>query len=461
MKWYEKIPHPVAMLFGIIILATLMSYLLPAGLYERELVNGRQRVVPNSYQLIEATPIGIMGMFNALSKGFKLASDIIFVVFAGGIMFGMLEKSKMIENTVGSIIKNMGLERKFLIVVVMTFVFGALGVFVGYENNIALVPIAAVLAIALGGDLILAAGISVGGITVGFGLSPFNPYTVGIGHQIAEMPIFSGAELRSVLCILGLSVLAFYNVRYFKKILKNEGSSLGDDLDTSGLGLTKSIQSYSMTANNWLVLCIFLTGLGIMLFGIFNYHWYLVEISSIFIMIAIVVGIASRMSSRAISETTLKSIGIVAPGAFMVGYATSIRVILESGNISDTIAFELSNILIELPIYASAFLMTIAQSIMNLFIPSGSGQALATLPIMIPVGDLVGLTRQTTILAFQIGDGVTNIVNPTLGGLIAMLSMCRVPFDRWLRFIFPLCGWLLILSWAFLMLAVAISWGPA
>ena len=159
MRWYEKIPHPVAMLFGIIILATLMSYLLPAGLYERELIDGRQRVIPNSYSLIDATPIGIMGMLNALSKGFKISSDIIFVVFAGGIMFGMLEKSKMIENTVGSIIKNMGLERKYLIVVVMTFVFGALGVFVGYENNIALVPIAAVLSLALGGDLILEAGI--------------------------------------------------------------------------------------------------------------------------------------------------------------------------------------------------------------------------------------------------------------------------------------------------------------
>ena len=109
----------------------------------------------------------------------------------------------------------------------------------------------------------------------------------------------------------------------------------------------------------------------------------------------------------------------------------------------------------------SAFLMSIAQCIMNLFIPSGSGQALATLPIMIPVGDVVGLTRQTTILAFQIGDGVTNIVNPTLGGLIAMLSMCRVPFDRWLRFIFPLALTILLVAWAFLIFSVAIGWGPA
>lgn len=461
MKWYEKIPHPVAMLFGIIIFATLLSYLLPAGEYQRELIDGRQRVIPGSYKVIDQTPIGIMGMFNALSGGFKAASHIIFVVFAGGIMFGILEKSKMIENTIGTFIKQLGLERRFMIVVVMTYVFGLLGIFVGYENNIAMVPIAAVLAVALGGDLILAAGIAVGGITVGFGLSPVNPYTVGIGHQIAEMPLFSGALLRSVLCFLGLSVLAYYNVRYFKKILSNQDSSLGDGLDTSGLALSKDISEYKMSSNNWLVLAIFIGGLGLMLFGIFQYHWYLTEISSIFIMIGIVAGIASRMNSREMSETTLKSIAVVAPGAFMVGYATTIRVLLESGNVSDTIAYELSNILTTVPLYASAFLMSIAQCVMNLFIPSGSGQALATLPIMIPVGDLVGLTRQCTILAFQIGDGVTNIINPTLGGLIAMLSMCRVPFDRWLRYIFPLAMLILIVAWGFLIFSVAINWGPA
>ena len=103
--------------------------------------------------------------------------------------------------------------------------------------------------------------------------------------------------------------------------------------------------------------------------------------------------------------------------------------------------------------------MSVAQCVMNLFIPSGSGQALATLPIMIPVGDLVGLTRQTTILAFQIGDGVTNIINPTLGGLIAMLSMCRVPFDRWLRYIVPLAFIILVIAWGFLIFSVAIGWG--
>ncbi len=366
----------------------------------------------------------------------------------------------MIENTVGTVVKSLGLKRKYFIVVVMTFVYGFLGVAIGYENNIAMVPIAAVMSLALGGDLILAAGISVGAITVGFGLSPINPYTVGTGHKIAEMPLFSGAELRSVLCFIALSLLAYYNVRYFKRISQDKEKGLGQDLDTAGFALSKPIENYRMTRNNWLLLGIFAAGIIVMLYGIFNFGWYINEISAIFLTIAVVSGIAAGMSGKTLSETALKSIAVVAPGAFMVGYATTIKVVMEMGNIGDTIAYNLTEMLTVLPTYASAVAMSVAQSAINLMIPSGSGQALATLPIMIPVGELLGLTRQTTILAFQIGDGVTNLFNPALGGLIAMLSMCRVPFDRWLRFIIPLVGLILLIAWVFLLFSVYIEWGP-
>lgn len=460
-KWYERIPHPVVMLFVIIVLMALLSYVLPAGSYERELVDGRQRVIPGSYNVIPSTPVGFLDLFRSIPLGFKTAAEIIFVVLASGIMFGILEKSRMIENTIGTLIQKLGLEHKFFIVVMMTFIYGMLGVVVGYESNIAMVPIAAVLTLALGGDLVLAAGISVGAITVGFGLSPINAYTVGTGHKIAELPLFSGALLRSTLCFAGLALLAFYNVRYFKKILADGERSLGKGLDTAGLRLSKPLEDYRITPNNWLVLSIFLGGLVVMLIGVFKYKWYINEISAIFLVITVLSGLAARLSGKTLSETALKSIGLVAPGAFMVGYATSIKVVMEMGNIGDTIAFELSNMLTIFPTYASAVFMSMVQSLINLLIPSGSGQALATLPIMIPLGELLGLTRQTTILAFQIGDGVTNLFNPVLGGLIAMLGLCRVPFDRWLRFILPLVGWLILISWLVLLWSVYIDWGPA
>lgn len=457
-RWYDYIPHPLAMLFGIVVLAALMSYLLPAGLYERITVEGRERVVPGSYQTIARSPVGLLDLFRAIPMGFKAASEIIFVVLASGIMFGVLERSKMVEHAVGALVRSMGLQRRYLIVLLMTYLYGLLGVVVGYENNIAMVPIAAVMSLALGGDLLLAAGMSVAAITVGFGLSPINPYTVGVGHKIAEMPLFSGALLRSVLCFTGLSLLAAYNLRYFKRLLADGQQGLAQGLSTEGFQLSRPLAEYRMSRNNWLVLSLFIGGLVVMLYGIFAWGWYINEISAIFLMIALLSGIAARMGSSTMGETALQSVAVVAPGAFMVGFANSIRVVLEMGNISDTIAYQLSNVLTTLPLYASALFMSIAQSAINLLIPSGSGQALATLPIMIPVGELLGLTRQTSILAFQIGDGVTNLFNPALGGLIAMLSLCRVPFDRWLRFILPLAGLLLIVAWLFLLFSVAIEW---
>lgn len=455
---FNRIPHAITMLFSIIVLVSIMTYILPAGTYERILVNGRSTVVPDSYSTIASTPIGILDMFKAIPLGFKAAVEIIFIVLAGGIMFGFMEKSKAVENAVGTLIKSLGLQRKNLIIVIMTFIYGLLGVAVGYENNIAMVPIAAVLSLALGGDLILAAGISVGAMTIGFGLSPINPYTVGTGHKLAELPMFSGALLRSVVCFLGLSVMAFYNVRYFKRIVSDPQKSLAKGLNIENLTLSKPIQDYSLNPKNWLVIGIFVLGLMAILYGVFNLNWHINELSAVFLMIALLCGIASKMSATTMSETVLKAVGLAAPGAFMVGFATTIKVLMEMGNIGDTISYQLSSILEGLPLYASAICMSISQSVINFFIPSGSGQALATLPVMLPLGESLGLTRQITILAFQIGDGLSNLVNPTLGGLIAMLSMCRVPIDRWIRFIFPVLTLLLVLASLGLIVAVATNY---
>lgn len=454
-KWYQRIPHAITMLFLIIILVSTLTYIIPAGAYERVLMNGRNAVVPGSYSIIESTPISILDMFRAIPLGFKEAAHIIFIVLAGAIMFGFMEKSKAVENVVGTLVKKLGLKRKNAIIVIMTFIYGFLGVAVGYENNIALVPIAAVLSLAIGGDLILAAGISVGAMTIGFGLSPINPYTVGTGHNIAELPMFSGALLRSTLCFIALSIMAYYNVRYFKKITKDKNKSLGKGLNEEGISLSKPINEYSVTLTNWIIISIFLLGLGIILYGVFEHHWYINELSAIFLMVALLCGIVSRMNATTMSETVLDAVSKAMPGAFMVGFATTIKVLMDMGNIGDTISYNLSNVLQGLPLYASAIGMSISQSVINFFIPSGSGQALATLPVMLPLGENLGLTQQTTILAFQIGDGLSNLINPTLGGLIAMLSMCRVPIDRWLRFIFPIVISLSLIAFMALIVAVA------
>ena len=455
---FERIPHAITMLFSIIVLVSILTYFLPAGSYERVIVDGRSIVVPNSYSEIPNTPVGVLQMFTAIPLGFKAAVEIIFIVLAGSIMFGFMEKSNAVEYAIGTLIKRLGLQRKYLIIVIMTFIYGLLGVAVGYENNIAMVPIAAVLSLALGGDLILAAGISVGAMTIGFGLSPINPYTVGTGHKLAELPMFSGALLRCVLCFSGLALMAYHNVRYFKKILSNPEKSLGIGLDTKNLALSKPINRYRISIKNWLVIGIFISGLTVILYGVFYLSWHINELSAVFLIIGLLAGLVSKMSATTMSKTVLEAVSLAAPGAFMVGFATTIKVLMEMGNIGDTISYELANVLAGLPRYGAAICMAISQSVINFFIPSGSGQALATLPVMLPLGQSLGLTQQITILAFQIGDGLSNLINPTLGGLIAMLSMCRVPINRWIRFIFPVLLSLLLLAFIMLVIAVNINY---
>ncbi len=457
-SFFTRVPHAITLLFGIFVLVTILSYIIPAGRYDRVLVDGRNTVVPHSYKTIESTPIGVFDMFRAIPLGYKSAVEIIFIVLAGGIMFGFMDKSKAVENAVGTLVKNLGLEKKYLIIVIITMVYGMLGVTVGYENNIATVPIAAVLSLALGGDLILAAGISVGAMTIGFGLSPINPYTVGTGHKIAELPMFSGAFLRSMLCLSALSFMAYYNVRYFKKISRDPDKSLGQGLNLNNLALSKPIEDYSMSGSNWGVISIFTLGLLVIVYGVFHWHWYINELSAVFLIIALLCGIVSRMSATRMSETLIHAVSVAAPGAFMVGFATTIKVLMEMGNIGDTISYQLSTILAGLPLHASAIGMSVSQSIINFFIPSGSGQALATLPVMLPLGQSLGLSDQITILAFQIGDGLSNLLNPTLGGLVAMLSLCRVPIDRWFRFIWPVFVSLFLMACVALILAVTLNY---
>lgn len=456
--WYSKIPHPLIMLFGIVVLITLMTYLLPAGTYERVEVNGRMRVIPGSFAVIDSQPVGFLDMFRAFPAGYKVASPVIFICLASALMFALLERTNSIENAVGALLKKMGSDGAEKIIVLLTLVYGVLGIMVGYENNIATIPIAAVVILALGGDLLLAAGVSVGGMTIAFGLSPINPYTVGVGHDIAEIQLFSGWELRLALCLGALLLTALYNVRYFRKIKANPDQAIGKGLDTKGLALSKPLVDYHLQPLNKVMLGIFLAGLGWVLYGVFTYHWFINDISAVFLVVTVAMAFASRMNTRDVADAGMKAIAQMAPATFIIGMAATVKVIMEQGMIQDTICHGLASALDGLPTTVSALGMALGQSFLNLLIPSGSGQALATLPVMIPLGELLDLSPQISILAFQIGDGVTNLFNPSLGGLIAMLSLCRVPFDRWLRFILPLTGMVLLWACVGLLFAVLIGW---
>lgn len=460
-KWYQKIPNAYVLLLLIIILATIMTYIIPAGQYSRkEMSNGRIGVVPGSFEYIEQTPVGIVDMFRAIPEGMVAAASIVFIVFFAGALFKVIESTGALENGIGVIVRK--LQNKSSagtkMIWIMTFIYGILGAIVGFENNIALVPIGILIALAMNYDLVVGTGIAIAGIGLGFATSPINPYTVGVSHAIAGLPIFSGFGLRSLFLLSSLAILAHHTTKYAKKITENKENSLVTDISTEGLELTKDLQEYKLTGTHKAVIAVLIGIIVVIVFGTLKFHWYITEITTVFLIGAIIAGIVAGYNSDKLLKTMVKGASELTGGALIIGVARGISVVLDKGNIGDTIIHALAAPLQNVPSLASGLLMSVAHSIINFFIPSGSGQAMATMPIMVPLSDLVGITRQTAVLAFQIGDGIMNLVVPTLGGLLAMLAIARVPFDRWFKFIYPMVLKVLLVGWIFTTIAVMIGY---
>lgn len=458
--WYQRIPHPAILIFCLICVVWVLTLIIPAGTYDRHDINGRSAVIPGTFHLIDQAAPSLLSIFHSIPLGMIGAASIIVIVFIGGGLFRVMEATGALENLVGTLVKRLGHERPSILIWLMTFVFGALGVAVGYENNIALIPLAVLLGLAMGGDRLVGTAIALGGVGIGFATSPINVYTVGVSDQIAQLPMFSGAGLRSVLCLCALALLAHHTSRYMKRLREDSSASLLES-DEQNVSLDKPISEYRLSASDLRVIGTFVVGLGIMLYGVFAHGWYINEISGVFVAMTIAIGAMAKLSPTDINRYFFEGAAAVCTGALLVGLARALQVLLEQGSIGDTIVHGLAEPLAGLPVLVSTLAMTLVHSVINVFIPSGSGQAMATMPIMIPLSDLIGMTRQTAILAFQVGDGLTNLIVPTSGGTLAMLAIARVPYDRWVRFFFPLLVKIFLLSWGFLAFAVMIGWGPA
>ncbi len=460
-QWYECLPNSFVLLFMIIAFVTILTYVVPAGVFDRVEKAGRMVVTAGTYHLVEQSPVSVWAMFKAIPQGMVAAAIYIANILMAGAMMRVLYVSGAIENVLGVSIYKLGVKNDRLVVGVMSVVFVLLGALVGFENSIALVPIAGMVSMAIGGDMMLGALIAVGGIGVGFAVHPFQPATVGTAHSIAELPMFSGAGLRFLYMAMAACIVVHHNLKYLKRIRKDPERSLSKGIDTEGFSLTKNLEDYKITNMHKVVFSIFIAGIIIFVYGAKASGWFMVEQVTMFIIIAILCGLVAGLSPNKIVDTMVEGATVVTGGAIIVGVARAIQVVLEQGKIADTIVYTLSLPLQDLPVIASGILMTVMHSIINFFIPSGSGQAMATMPIMIPLSDIIGMTRQTAVFAFQVGDGVMNLIVPTLGGLLAMLALLRMPFERWFRAAFTLAIKLVVASWIIIAIAVWINWGPA
>ncbi|MCG9658069.1 AbgT family transporter [Vibrio mediterranei] len=449
--WYKSMPDPMVLIFGILVATYLLTFIVPAGVFERAVVDGRTTVVPESFTYLQDAPsVHFFDIFVAIPKGLISAAPYLFIVFIAGGLFHILQRSGALENAIGVAVNRVGVENRNLIITIGTFIYGFFGVAVGFENNIALVPVAVLISAAVGYSRLVGTVMAVGGIGVGFALSPINPYTVGVAQGIAELPTFSGAGLRTALVIASLALLSLF---ICKKVTKMDFVEQDDST-----GLKKDLSEYSMNRENKLTLAAFVAGLGVMLYGVFANGWYINEIAGLFLLMAIVIGIINKMNANQIVKEMMVGASGVTAGALVIGVAASIQVILDQAQIIDTIVNALSSLIQDMPIAISAIVASVVQGIINLFVPSGSGQAMVTMPILIPVADLVGMSRQLMITAFQVGDGLTNLIVPTSGGTLAMLALGRVSYEQWLKAIMPFMLMVYGLSWVALFIGQLIGY---
>ncbi|SDK36282.1 YfcC family protein [Billgrantia gudaonensis] len=444
-KWYQTVPDPMVLIFMILLATYALTFVVPAGEYERVQEDGRTRVVPESFTyLTDVEAISPFDIFVAVPRGLNEASLYLFIVFIAGGLFHILQRTGALENAIGVAVNRVGVERRNIIITAGTFIYGFFGVAVGFENNIALVPIAVLIASAIGCSSLVGTTMAVGGIGIGFALSPINPYTVGVAQGIAELPTFSGAWLRTLLVVSSLALLSLYICKWVVKMDFEEPDNTK--------AMTKSLDEYQLTKSNKLTLGVFVLGLAAMLVGVFTRGWYINEIAGMFLLIAIVIGIVNGLSANEIVKQMMEGASKVTPGALVIGLAASIQVILGQAQIIDTIVHGLSGLIQDIPGALSAIMASVVQGAINLFVPSGSGQALVTMPILIPVADLVGMSRQLMITAFQVGDGLTNLIVPTSGGTLAMLALGRVSYVAWLKAILPFMVLVYVLAWVGLII---------
>ena len=462
-----KVPHTLVILFGIVILAWVLSCLLPAGSFERvENAAGRSQVVPGSFQLTPDAPaLSPLAILTAIPKGFSGAHEIIFFVFIIGGAFAVFRATGALDAALGAILRRWG-NRPFWLVAGGTALFAVGSSTIGFgEEYFPFVLVLITLSLALGYDRITAVAIIMVGYGVGYGAALINPFTILIAQDIAGLQPASGLWYRMVLMVVFLPIGIHHVWSYAKKVGRDPAASLVADVSApEGMSISSGGDGEAgadhppMTTTHKLILAAVAISQIVIVYGLSQWHWSLVEMQAVFVGLTVIIAIIARISpDRAAVEFGVGAASLTST-ALLIGVARSIQVVLNEGGIVDTMVHGISLPLQELPGALSAVGMFFVQSLANFFIPSGSGQAFVTMPIMAPLADLVGVSRQVAVLAFQFGDGFSNILVPTQAVIVGAIAIAGVPYDRWLRFILPFMVKIWIVGSIALALAVLIGY---
>ena len=452
MPQRRRVPDALVLVFALVVLAQLASYVLPAGEFERD---GR-RVVPGTWRAVDAEPLPPLAFLTAVPAGLAAAHEVVFFVFLAGGTIGVVRATGAIDALIGAAIGRLASRPGWLVAgMVGLFALGSSTVGMA-EEYMPFVPVLVTLCLALKLDAVVAVGIVYVGAGVGYACAALNPFTVLVAQEIAGLPLASGQPVRWALLVVCAAVGVHHVLRYAARLRADPAASLVAGVDySSGFELPADVR---FTARRAAAAAVLAAGVGIFVHGVAARGWYLAELSAVFLgsglLAAAVGGLGPNRAARAFLEGAAQ----MTATALLIGFARAVEVVLSDARVIDTIVDGLAAPLAALPAHAAALGMLAVQTVCNLFIPSGSGQAYVTMPIMAPLADLTGVTRQTAVLAYQFGDGFTNMLVPTNALLMGMLALARIPYQRWAAFVVPLLVKLYAVAAAALVAAVALGY---
>lgn len=450
-----RVPHTLVLLFAMQVLALVITWVLPAGQFDTTLNEaGRELVVPGTFSLLEESPtLSVVDLLTAVPRGMADSQGVIFFVLIVGGVLAVIRSTGAIEALLGRVLQRFSTRTGLLIFFPMlAFAIGA-STFGMAVEFITLVALLMTFCLAMRLDAMTAVGILVVGYGIGYGAAAMNPFTVMVAQDVAGLAPGSGITLRLAI-FLPLLLIGFHHVyRYAMRVKADPTASLVYDVNKPQA--EASADDYPpLTTTRKLVLLAMLLAIAGLVTGVIFYGWYLTELSALFVALGLVTAVIARLTPDDTAIAFSKGVTDLAATALLIGMARGIALILEDGEVLYTIVHGLSVPLTMVGAELAVVGMLLMQSLLNFFIPSGSGQAYVTMPLMAPMSDLLGISRQTAVLAYQFGDGFTNMIIPTNGILMGILGIAGVPYDRWVRFLAPLMLKLFLASSAILIGAV-------
>ncbi len=468
MSWLRlsRLPHTLILIYAMVVLTVVATWVVPGGAYERVEREGKTMPVSGSFTYVDSRPQGLAALFVSPAKGFVDAAAIIAFCFIVGGVFGIVQKTGTVTVAIHNLALVFGRRpelRRLLIPVIMT-VFSLGGAVFGMcEETMPFILIFVPLALSLGYDTITGVAMPFVGAAAGFAGAFFNPFTVGIAQGIAGLPLYSGLSFRLVVWAVGTAVAIAFVMLYAERVRRDprrspcfaEDEVLRQQLHLQGGEAEQAV----MQPRHRLVLAVFLAAMGLLVFGILKYQWYIDEIAGLFLALGVVAAVAGRLSGEEAARAFTEGAKDMISAALIIGCARAILLVANEGRILDTLLHAMEGAIATFHPVVSAQLMFLSQCVINFFVHSGTAQAALTMPIMAPLGDLVGITRQTAVYAFQLAEYINPIL-PTSGVTMGVLGLARLRWEVWARWFLPLMAIWVVLGLLSLIPPVLTRWGP-